>query len=64
MSEIDKVESVAKRLYMAYFTSAGGLSISVPGRELGTWDQMPEDVRYVWRSVARCAIRISESGTY
>ena len=51
------VDELAKKLYGAYVISAGGESLSVPGRQLGTWDEMPEDYRYVWRGVAKTAMR-------
>lgn len=59
----DRVDSVARRLCLAYFTSAGGVSLSVPGRALSPWEEMPDDVRYVWRGVARTAIKIGEEGS-
>lgn len=58
----DATDLIASKLYMAYRSAAGGESLSVPGRELGTWEEMPDDVRYVWRSVARAAMQLQQRG--
>jgi hypothetical protein len=59
-NDLARVEIIGRSLYLAYVTAAGGESLAVPGRELGSWDEMPEDIRYVWRGVARAAIRLIE----
>lgn len=58
--DFDKIDGMARALYGAYFQAADGRSLAIPERELGTFDEMPENIRYAWRSVAMAALCITE----